>query len=147
MTLWVRVPRIKLMTYKDVCVYWSLKQFCVLLNDGDCVVLCFIVRAAWIYYGAYSTLLCFLCFLLSCCFSFSLSHSSFMCFFFQAFLLCWADKPVNSLSFYSHNFLLLLWPFSPLLGHGLPFAGASRELSFHEVRMSVLRPTPNPEGM
>jgi len=51
----------------------------------------------------------------------------FMCFFFQAFLLSWADKPANSLSFYSHNFLLLLLPFSLLLGHGLPFAGASRE--------------------
>jgi hypothetical protein len=80
-------------------------------------------------------------------FSFPLSHFSCMCFFFQGFLLYCTDKPVNSMSFYSHTFPLLMWPFSTFSGHGFPFAGASRQLSFHEVRMSVVRPTPNPEGV
>jgi hypothetical protein len=46
MTLCVRAPRIRpVALYKDVCVYWSWKQYCILLDDGNYVVLCFIVGA------------------------------------------------------------------------------------------------------
>jgi hypothetical protein len=86
--------------------------------------------------------------------------SSFFLFFFLAlflslyliFLVCvssfrffYSAEQTNPLI--SHTFLLLLWPFSTFSGHGFPFAGALRQLSFHEVRMSVVRSTPNPEGV
>ena len=67
---------------------------------------------------------------------------------FRFFYLAEQTNPLIPCLFFfnSRTFLLLLWPFSTFSGYGLPFAGASRQLSFHEVRMSVPQPTPNPAG-
>ena len=51
---------------------------------------------------------------------------------------------------HNHNLFLLLLlfllRFVSFLGHGFPFAGVKRQLSFYELRISVPRQTPNLEG-